>query len=61
MMPDADKAYVVIVNPETKMAVTIMSPVMNGKRFNLRTNTQIDKDSLRDEFKGLGSLWFQFK
>lgn len=61
MMPDPDKAYVVIVNPETKMAVTIMSPVLNGKRFNLRTNAHIDKANLRDEFKGLGSLWFQFK
>ena len=61
MMKDPDNAYIAIVTSDRQQIVTILSPSVNGNRFKLSTNEIIKDTDLRIVFKGLGSLWFEFK
>ncbi len=57
---DASLSYLVIVNPQTNQIIAYLSPLIEGKRFNLVTHEVIMEETLSKKFKGLGSIWFQF-
>ena len=60
-MPDSEKSYLAVIHPQTREVVAVLSPEAEGKRFILTTDEQIEESKLADKFKGLGSVWFQFK
>jgi len=54
-------SYLAIINPQDNLVIAILSPVESGMRYNLITNETISNSELRMKFRGLGSVWFQFK
>lgn len=56
-----DRSYLAIINPQSRLVVAVLSPVTNGKRYNLATKNPIADQDIADVFKGMGSVWFQFK
>lgn len=57
----ADLAYIAIVDPANREVKTILSPVMNGQRYELGTNTAVAPAELRTRYAGMGSVWFSFR
>lgn len=58
---DPEKSYLAVVNPQNRQVLAILSPVQIGNRFNIITNESISNEQLSDQFRGMGSIWFQFK
>ncbi len=58
---DPQKSYLAVVNPQNRRVVAILSPIQISNRFNIITNEAISDEQLSDKFRGMGSIWFQFK
>ena len=54
-------SYIAIINPQNKQVVAILSPTQKGIRFNIVTYKTVFDDELSSKFRGMGSVWFQFK
>lgn len=62
-MEEPDASYVAIIFPQTSHIKTILTPTAFERpayRLNLITNRVLTREQLRDEFRGLGSVWFEF-
>lgn len=55
-----DQSYIAVINPQTLEVHAILTPVNGSQRTNLRTNAPVDNSRLAEEFRGYGSVWFQF-
>jgi len=53
-------SYLAVVNPRNRQVQELLSPVVDGYRFSLLSINSIPEHRLSEEFKGLGSIWFQF-
>jgi len=53
-------SYLAVVNPRNREVQELLSPVVDGYRFSLLSIDSIPEHLLSEEFKGLGSIWFQF-
>lgn len=56
-----DRSFIAIVDPANREVKAILSPVMDGRRFELGTNTPVVTDELRTRYAGMGSVWFAFR
>lgn len=57
---EPDRSYLAIIDQRTREVITIVTPVQNGQRRNLRSNESFDASAIADEFRGYGAIWFQF-
>ncbi len=55
-----DQSYVAIVDPSDRSVRVILTPVMNGKRYELSSNEEVAPETMRDRYQGMGSIWFSF-
>lgn len=53
-------SYVAIVDPADNSIRTVLSPVLNGMRYELSSNDAVEPSSFRDRYKGMRLLWFSF-
>lgn len=56
-----ENSYIAIIEPDSRNVVAVLTSVKKGKRYNLNTKTWIKNSEISDIYKGLGSIWFQFK
>ena len=54
-------SFLAIINPQNRRVIAILSPSQNGIRFNIVSNETIFDQELASQYKGMGSVWFQFK
>lgn len=55
-----ERSYVAIVDPADRSIKTVLTPVMNGVRFELDSNASVSPESMRERYQGMGSIWFSF-
>jgi hypothetical protein len=55
-----ERSYVAIVDPADRSIKTVLTPVMNGVRYELDSNASVAPESMRDRYQGMGSIWFSF-
>lgn len=54
-------SFLAIINPQNRRVIAILSSSQNGIRFNIVSNETIFDQELASQYKGMGSVWFQFK
>lgn len=61
-LTEQNRGYMVIINPETEQIHAVMSPVTNGHRFNLLSESteRLSAFQWEDHFRGMGVIWFRF-
>lgn len=57
----ADLSYIAIVDPANREVKTILSPVYNGVRYELSSNSAVAPEQMRSRYSGMGSVWFSFR
>ena len=55
-----EHSYVAIVDPADRSVRAVLSPVIDGVRYDLATNETVAPDEMRERFRGLGTIWFSF-
>lgn len=55
-----ERSYVAIVDPADRSVRTVLSPVIDGMRYELASNTAVPPDAMRERYQGMGSIWFSF-
>jgi hypothetical protein len=55
-----ERSYVAIVDPADRSIKTVLTPLMNGVRYDLSNNEPVAPETMRDRFQGMGSIWFSF-
>lgn len=58
---NSEYSYVAIIDPTTKKVQAILSPIEGGIRFDITTQDFIEDAKLGEVYRGMGSVWFQFK
>lgn len=56
-----ERSYVAIVDPTDRSVRAVLTPVLNGVRYELSTNTPVSPESIRERYQGMGSIWFVFQ
>ncbi len=56
-----DQSYVAIVDPSDRSVRVILTPVMNGIRYELSSNEAVAPEMMRERYQGMGSIWFSFQ
>lgn len=56
-----ERSYVAIVDPADRSIKTVLSPIMNGVRVELDSNTSVAPETMRERYQGMGSIWFSFQ
>lgn len=55
-----ERSYVAIVDPTDRSIKTVLTPLMNGVRYDLSNNEPVAPEAMRDRYQGMGSIWFSF-
>jgi hypothetical protein len=55
-----ERSYVAIVDPADRSIKTVLTPLINGVRYDLSNNEPVAPETMRDRFQGMGSIWFSF-
>lgn len=55
-----ERSYVAIVDPADRSVKTILTPLINGVRYELDSNEAVAPGAMRERYQGMGSIWFSF-